>query len=347
MKILYLSHSRLNNFANSIYLKGLPEIDVGVEAYHIKKSLAGYFDVLKKILKIKADLIMIGYDSSQLVFFCRLFTRKKIVYHAVLPVYERLITSRNLADRRSFKGIYYWLIDFFAFQTADLTMLETDHQIDFVSDFYTVAKERLFRAWTGVDGDDFFYDSSVSKLPVFTVLFRGAFMPEAGVEYALQAAKILENKNVYFVVIGGGILMAKIKILIEELKPKNLELISDFLPQEKLRKAMQQCHLSLGQLSDHIRLDRTIPNKAYESLALKLPYLTAHNTGILELLTPDQTCLTCNPANAESLAEKIMWAKNNYHQTEIIAEHGYELYQNTLQSNVLAKNLMAKIKLLP
>ena len=61
-------------------------------------------------------------------------------------------------------------------------------------------------------------------------------MPEAGVEYAIKAAKILEDKNVKFIMIGGGILLGKTKELIKELKPANLELITDFLPQEKLRK---------------------------------------------------------------------------------------------------------------
>ena len=34
-------------------------------------------------------------------------------------------------------------------------------------------------------------------------------MPEAGAEYAIKAAKILEDKNVKFIMIGGGILWEK------------------------------------------------------------------------------------------------------------------------------------------
>ena len=342
--ILYLSCSRLENFANSVYLKGLPEAGQKVEACHIEKSLAGYLKAVKKVLASKFDFLMIGYDSPWLVIFCRLFTRKKIVYDAILPVYERLVISRNLAGRWSAKGAYYWLIDFLAFHFSDLILLETNRQINFVSNFYHINKKKLFRAWTGVDGDNFFYDSSIPKFSKFTVLFRGAFMPEAGTEYAIKAAKILEKEDIGFIVIGGGILLKKVKELAEELKPANLELITDFLPQEKLRKIMQACHLSLGQLSDHERLARTIPNKAYESLAMKLPYLTASNQGIFELLVPDKTCLTCNPADAQSLADKILWAKKYYSLVEEIAENGYKLYQTSLTSKILAENLLNKIE---
>ena len=169
-------------------------------------------------------------------------------------------------------------------------------------------------------------------------------MPEAGVEYVIKAAKILEGKNIKFIVIGGGILLEKTKELINELKPANLELVTDFMPREKLRETMQKCHLSLGQLSDHDRLSRTIPHKAYESLAMKLPYLTASNAGILELLKSGETCITCEPANAESLAEKIIWAKDNLQELERIAGNGYKLYCNQLVSHVLAKNLLDRIK---
>jgi len=341
--ILYLSCSRLNNFANSVYLKGFSLAGHKVEACKIEKSLAGYLEAVRKVLVGEFDFLMIGYDSPWLVIFCRLLTRKKIVYDAILPAYERLITSRNLAGRRSIKGAYYWLVDFLAFHLSDLILLETNRQINFVSNFYHINKKKLFRAWTGVDGDNFFYDSFVPKFSEFTVLFRGAFMPEAGTEYAIKAAKILEKEDIRFIVIGGGILLKKVKELVEELKPANLELITDFLPQERLRKIMQACHLSLGQLSDHERLARTIPNKAYESLAMKLPYLTAYNSGILELLVPDKTCLTCNPADAQSLAEKILWSKDNPQELERIAQNGYQLYQDNLRSDILARSLLKKI----
>jgi len=290
-----------------------------------------------------ADLIFIGYDSPKLVVISRIFTRKKIIYNAALSVYERLIISRELAPRLSVKAVYYWLLDFVAVHFANLTMVETNLQADYFKKIFKVSKKKIYRSWVGVDGDRFFYDSALPKLDIFTVLFRGAFMPEAGVEYAIKAAKILEDKNVKFTIIGGGILLEKTTKLIKELKPANLELITDFLPQERLREIMQSCHLLLGQLSDHDRLSRTIPHKTYESLAMKLPYLTASNSGVLELLTPDKTCLTCNPADAKSLAEKILWTKNNYSIAEEIAENGYKLYQDQLRSHVLAKNLLDRM----
>lgn len=347
MKILYISFTNLSYTLNSVYLNGLRENGVELECVKIgSKGIKGHLEALKfyRLNGKNCDFVMIGYDSPTLAVFLRPFCRKKLIFNAVLPVYERMITSRNLANHWSIKGLYYWLVDFLAFHFSDLVMLETKKQADFVSNFYFVDNKKLFRAWIGVDDKNFFYEPSIPKSPVFTVIFRGAFLPEAGTKYVIEAAKILENENINFIIIGGGLLKNEILDLAQKLKPANLKLITDFVSYEELRAIMQGCHLSLGQLSDHPRLARTIPNKAYESLAMKLPYLTAINDGILELLSPDKTCLVCDPANASSLAKAILLARGNYSFVEKIAENSYKFYQSELRPNILTKILLHRIK---
>lgn len=343
MRILYLSQS--GDPVNIAYVRGLQENGVGVLSLIFKPQIRDFIKLAKFYFKEKNnfDLIIVGFSSPQLTIFANLISDHKIIYNAFLSSYERMIISRKLAPRFSLKAVYYWLSDFLAAHSADLIVVETEHQADFFKKNFKVSEKKVFRGWAGIDENKFFYDSAVSKFDDFTVLFRGAFLPEAGVEYAIKAAKVLEKEKIRFIVIGGGHLLEKTRKLVAELKPANLEFITDFLPSDKLRETMQKCHLSLGQLADHVRLTRTIPYKAFESLAMKLPYLTAANSGILELLTPDKTCLTCRPADVKSLTEKIWWAKNNYSQTESIAENGYWLYQNQLTSRVLAAKLINEI----
>ena len=159
----------------------------------------------------------------------------------------------------------------------------------------------------------------------------------------VRAAKLLDNHELKIYLLGAGPELNKVEGLIKELKPKNLELISSFLPDEKLGTILRKSHLSLGQLAEHPRLKRTIPHKAYESLALGLPYLTAANKAVLELLIPDQTCLVCRPGDERSLAEAILWAKNNPDELDRIAENGFRLYDKNLRSGVLAKKLLDRL----
>lgn len=345
MKIIYLSQTRLDYSLNAVLLRGLRENNVSVSDIQVKKGLFGLKQALSfyRQNKNNADAVIVGYNSAALALPLRLFCRKKVIYNAVLSLYERMIVSRKLASIFSARAAYYWLSDFLAMHSANLTLVESDRQAAFIQKLFKVSASKINRSYIGVDEEIFFHDPSVTKFETFTVLFRGQFLPESGVEYAIKAAKILGGEGINFIIHGGGHNADKIKKLAEELNPRNLKLILDFLPTQELRTLMQRCHLSLGQLSDHPRLRRTIPHKAYESLAMKLPYLTASNTGVLELLTPDETCLTCDPADAKSLAEKMLWAKNNYFRAKEIAENGYKLYQDKLKPGILAKNLLGKM----
>lgn len=346
-KIIYLTQTRPDYSLNSVLIKGLKENGVEIAQSHVKdKGILGFIKTIsfyRQNLK-NTEAIIIGYDSPALASFIRLFCTKKIVYNAVLSVYERFIIARELAPRLSIKAVYYWLLDFLAVHFSNLTMVESDHQARFFQQLFKVSGKKIYRSWIGANEDQFFYGPSVFKLPIFTVVFRGALMPEAGAEYLIQAAKILERENIKFIMISGGLLLDKTNKLIKELKPKNLEFRSELLPIEELRVLMQKSDLSIGQLSDHPRLKRTIPHKLYESLAMCLPYLTASNDGVSELLTAGETCIICRPADAQSVAEKIVWAKNNPQELEKIAQNGYQLYQDKLRSNLLAKNLLDKIE---
>ncbi len=237
MRILYLSRPKLERSLNSVCIKGLRENGAEVAGFcSDKKGFSAYFDAVKFLIKEKknVDIFVVGYDSPGFVILVWLIGGNKIIYNAVLSVYERLIVSRELASRFSVKSFYYWLLDFLAVHLASFTVVETNHQADYFRKMFKISRNRIFRNWIGVDENLFFYDSAIPKSDVFTVLFRGAFMPEAGVEYAIRAAKKLEDKNVRFIIIGSGIFLEKTKELSEELKPANLELIKDFMHQEKL-----------------------------------------------------------------------------------------------------------------
>ncbi len=345
-KIIYISCTRLDYSLNSVLIKGLRENNIQILDIHVMKGIPGLFKALsfyRRNLK-GVKIIITGYNSQILVPWLKLLSRKKIIYNASLSEYERMVISRKLASPMSLKGIYYWFLDFIAVHFADLTLLESEKQVDFFNKLFKVSKDKLYCHYVGCDEDKFYYDPSVLKPSVFTVMFRGAFMPEAGVEYIIKAAKILEDKGINFTLIGGGLLTDKIEKIKRDLNPKNLKHITGHIPYDDLRKLMLQCHLSLGQLSDHTRLTRTTPHKVFESLAMRLPYLTAPSSGVMEILTPEKNCLLCNSADEKSLADKILWIKNNYSEAQRIAEDGYRLFDEKLRSKVTALKFLSKLE---
>ncbi len=287
------------------------------------------------------DAVIVGYPTPVFVPIMRFISLKKVIFNAVSSQYEANIISRGYSKTKLFSALRWWLVDFASFNLSSKVLLESCAQVDFVHKFFLVPRKKLVRAWMGVDEKEFFYDASIKKRKVFTVLFRGRFLPESGILTVIETAKKLENREVQFLIIGAGFMYREVNALMAELVPTNIEMINEKIPSRDLREHMLSCHISLGQLADHPRLERTLPCKLFESLALGLPYLTGRNLGVLELLEENETCFAVEPNNADDLAQKILFLKEHPDILEKIARQGYELYKEKLPSKQLAEEVVS------
>ncbi len=334
---------------DAVYLRGMEEN--GCEILYCNDDSSVFFkkiwQITKKHRPIKRnyDILWVGYSAHTLVPLARLISRKKIIFNALGSLYEGIIISRQQASPFSLKAIYCWLVDFLAFHCATVSLVESNEQKKWLMKKFFLRDDKLLVALTGVDDGLFFYESGILKSAVFTVLFRGGFLPESGIEYAIEAAKILKNEDIKFRILGRGQMENKVRNMLGGFDSKNIEWISQKLEQNELRRLMQECHVSLGQLSDHERLTRTIPHKAFESIVMKLPYLTARNKAMLELLTENETCFCCNPADGQDLADKILWIKNNYEEARRISENAYQLYLHDLTPKILAEKVLINLNI--
>jgi glycosyltransferase involved in cell wall biosynthesis len=234
-----------------------------------------------------------------------------------------------------------WLIDWLAFKLSNLVLVETNEQKKYLVKKFKIKPEKFARLFTGANDSIFCPDGGVKKEDKFTVLFRGRLLPEAGVKYILEAAKILENENIRFLILGFGLLEKEIRKQIEDLNLKNLKLISERLSIEELRRKMLSAHVGIGQIENHERLERTVPYKASEYLAIKLPYINGNGQGIKELLRDRENCLLVKLADPKDLADKIMELKNDPVLSKKIADNGYELYREKLTPLALGRELLS------
>lgn len=282
------------------------------------------------------DVIIVGYSLPLLIPLVRCLSFKKIIFNAVSSQYEANIISRGTGGPWSLVALKWWLVDFMSFHLSSKVILESNAQINFIHAYFLVPKNKLVRSWMGVDEKVFFRDATIPKSQKFTVLFRGRFLPESGILTVIEAAKKLEDRDIQFRIIGHGFMYREVNALMEKLKPKNVEMISETLSTNELREKMLSCHISLGQLANHPRLLRTLPAKLYESLALGLPYLTGRNQGVLELLTEDENCIVVEPGNSDDVAKKILSLRDNPVLLQKIGEQGYLLYKEKLTAKKLA-----------
>jgi glycosyltransferase involved in cell wall biosynthesis len=331
---------------NKIYIKGLKENEVKIiECRDNSRGPLKFIKLFLKYWKIRDDYdyLIVGYPGHIVVWLAKLISKKPVIFDALCAMYEGVIVSRGQFGIFNIRSLYIRFIDWLAVRCADFCLLESENQKKYFQERF--GKSQKYKViYTGADDGDFYKDNSITKKEKFTVVFRGKFLPEAGIKHIIKAADLLKNKEVDFLIIGSGFLEKEIKSFINEVKLDNLSLISGYLSFKKIRGEMLSSHVSLGQFEDHDRLQRTIPHKCFETMAMGLPYVTARTPAISEILKDGKSCLFVNMADPKDLAEKIMILKNNPGLANTIGENGYKLYKERFTPKNLAKDIIDLIK---
>jgi glycosyltransferase involved in cell wall biosynthesis len=359
MKLCYFGIYDPDFGRNKVYISGLRAF--GHEVIECRDSSPGFlkYGRLKRkhdaILRAGGyDAMIVGYPGHLVVPLAKRLavhaqrvlggSRRPVIFDALCTLYEGEVLSRGKYSANPFMRWRINYIDEKAVEAADHILVETEAQKRFFVKRFRLDPAKLSRVFTGCDESVFKPHPHAKKRDTFTAVFRGKFLPEAGVRHVIEAAKALEGSGVNVLILGHGFLEPEVRAQIEHLAPTNLEWLSDKPALSELARRMSECHVALGQFEQHDRLQRTIPHKAFEALALGLPYVTARTAGISELLTDSKDCLMVEPGSPGDIAQKILALKDDPALRERIAKSGHETFMIQASERVLASKIIDAIR---
>lgn len=345
MKICYFGIYKPDLSRNKIYISGLKK--KGVEVMECRDDggrFAKYWNLWRKhrLIRNKYDAIIIGYTGHIIVPFAKLISRKPVIADLLGSFKDAQMHSHNSNLFRRFRD---GIIDWMAVKFADAILLESEAQKDFFMERYgNLSKFKVL--YTGVDESLFYSTNSLKKDDIKIVLFRGRLTPESGIFHILKSAELLKGrKDIIFRIIGFHYRLGqKVKDIIRERNLTNVELIYDYVLDDILREKMTESHISLGQFESSPRLDRTIPHKAFESMIMRLPFITAYSPAVGELLKDGESCFFVRRADPAHLAEKICFLADNPEVGKRLADNARTIYEKKCSMEVLMAELFDIIK---
>jgi len=341
MVICYFGLYNPNYSRNKILISGLRQNGADViECRTAAKGILKYWDLYKKhwLIRHKYDIMIIGFPGFQAVILAKLLTNKPIIFDAFYSIYDSMVEDRQIVGAKSLRGKYYWLLDWLSCRLADYVLLDTDANIGYFVKEFDLPREKFIKVFVGSD-DKIVFPLPREKKDYFLVHFHGSFIPLQGVEYIVEAAKILEKENIRFNIIGRGQTYKEISKLAQKLRINNINFIES-VPYAELKDYLAQADVVLGIFGRTEKAKRVIPNKVYEGLAAKRLVLTGDSPAIRELLADSQNVILCRMADANDLAVKILAIKEGEFEAEKIAENGYGIFQQLCRPEILAKLLM-------
>jgi glycosyltransferase involved in cell wall biosynthesis len=352
MTICFFGDYRPNYIRNDVIINGLIKNKVDLFICHTElKGFLRFFDLAKKYLFSGRvfDYIVIGSSdtSRPLVILAKIISRKPVIWDAHYSLYDTIIFDRKLASQKSIKACYYWFLDWLGCVFADKILLDTDHHIDYFVKQFKINKDKFIRILVGANEE--LLKKNLSNIinhneNNFLISFHGNYIPLQGIEYIIEAAKILEKfPNIKFKLVGKGQTYQKIRDLAKELNIVNINFI-ERVPYSEIPGLIYAAHVSLGIFGNSDKALSVIPNKIYEAMALSKPIITGDTPGIRELFEDRKNILLCRVADGEDLADKILELYNNRALLNNIGLGAFELFREKCRPEVVVKPLLDKLK---
>ncbi len=336
-KVLFLSfvgpsYSRSSTLLNSqsqLLLKNYMELPKGI--------LTSFLEIYRQRIQIRNnDCLVVMSPCHVLTPILKIISRKPVILDAGWPLTDGLI-SRGIRNKQILRlPIIAW-IDLISFHLADIVLLESKAQLARVRKQYFGRNSKLRVQFTGLNETSFnseLLQSSVIsdvkdkiaelKNPL-VVLFRGKINRESGFENILEAANILVDSVTFIFAIG--------KYSNPDSFPRNVITVPHITDLE-LEKIYSLSQISIGQVSNHPRLQYTIPHKAFEAGFFSMPYITTDSRGVREYLNSNSAIFLDNPSK-EELVEAILELR----QEEIRREYSNNInvdYHNLASQKVLS-----------
>lgn len=330
-----------------ILLRGLRENGVEVIECHRevwtgvddKSQVKGVFNLLRfglswlfaypaliwRYLRLPShDAIIIGYLGQLDVLVIWPFARLRgvpVVWDAFISLYDTVVEDRKMVGRGHLLARLLYLWEWLACRAASLIVLDTRSHGRYFSQTFGIPESKVASVFVGAETDVFHPPAAgsetVSENGAFTVLFYGQFIPLHGIEAVVRAAKLTEDENVNWHIIGTGQETPRIRALIDELQPARLTW-EEWVPYPELIRRIHGANVCLGIFGASEKASRVIPNKVFQALASGCPIITRDSPAMGELHGVDGA-ISLVPANDPgALAEAVLRMRVDYNRGQAV-----------------------------
>jgi glycosyltransferase involved in cell wall biosynthesis len=349
LRVCYLGHHDPSYARNRILTKALSRM--GAQVTHVvdtRRFPLRYLTFFKEIVRREFDIILVGFPGHTDVPIGRLIASVQhlpLVFDAFISLYDMSVYDRKTIAAGNFSAKRYFIVDKVACDLADVVLLDTNTHISYFATQFGIPSSKFRRVWVGADDEIMHPYPSITQETEFTVFFYGSFIPLHGVEYIIEAAKILETQHqpVQFVIVGAGQTYPTIRKTAESLKVSTVRFLGK-VPYEELPVLISRSHVCLGIFGTTPKAQRVIPNKVFDGIAVRRPVITADTPAIREVLTHNENVLLCPVGNGEALANAILRLKRDRPLREYIAKNGYEYFKTHFSISAIAKELAIIMK---
>jgi glycosyltransferase involved in cell wall biosynthesis len=237
--------------------------------------------------------------------------KPKLIFDAFVSVWDSIVCDRKKVSPFNPYAWFLYCVDYLSCYLADEVWIDTqEHKKYFIKTFY-LNPDKVKVVYLGTRSDLFCPNPlsltlSPKERENKEVLFYGTYIPLQGVEYIVEAAKILKDSHpdIHFTLIGSGQTYRAVRKKADEYQLSNVTFV-DRVPFEELPKRIRDARLCLGIFGTTDKAQRVIPHKVWDAVECGIPIITQESPAIREKFADNKKVILCKAGNPHDLAEKV------------------------------------------
>jgi glycosyltransferase involved in cell wall biosynthesis len=293
------------------------------------------------------DLMVLGYPGQVDVPLARILSwlrRKPLVLDLFMSIFliaeERGLTAKHPVTGRLINRFEKW-----ACHRPDMLIKDTPEYVDWCEQVFGLEPSRFRLVPTGAD------DRVYAPAPPpqtrdggFRVLYYGTYIPNHGLPYIVDAARLLQDHtDLTFEMIGDGPLRPEIEAQVKEHSLENV-IMEGWMDRAELATRVAAADLCLGAFGHTPQSMMTVHNKVYEALAMAKCVVAGDSPAMRSALVHGEQVWLCDRSKPESLAEAILTLKENPELRRSLARQGHTIFTERYSLDALGCRFRAHLE---
>jgi len=292
----------------------------------------------------KTDAIYVGYPGHFDVLIAwpiAKLLKKKLIFNPLVIFYTGFTEEQGILKKNSLLGKVSKWGESFIYGLCDIVFADTPLQEKFLIDVLKLSKDKIRLLPIGADDEYYRATPYTNVSNKINVIYYGLYSPIHGVDHIIEAANILKkDRDIIFTFVGNGNTFKRNYAKAKEYGLTNCTFYHN-TPLNEHPGIIEKGDIFLGFLEKHPSVDRIIPNKIYQGLALNKVVLTADAPVVRSLFTHKVNMYFCKPADPAELVNSLLELKKNPQLRKNIAETGYKLFKNNFTPQKVTNKLIS------
>lgn len=255
------------------------------------------------------DLVLVSYPGQLDVLVLRPFAwmrRKHLAFDWFISAFDTIVEDRRLLGRGNPLAWLLWSGEWLASHAADLVFMDTATHAHRMEGLFRLAPNSIGHVWVGAEQTFFQSGSPQPSGAHLQVLFYGQFIPLHGIGTIVEAARLLREAPVQWILVGRGQEAPRIRAMLAEASLSALRW-EEWVPYDQLGEWIRRADVCLGIFGTSDKAASVIPNKVFQIVASGRPLVTRDSPAIRELLADSPPCVRLVGAgDARALADAIL-----------------------------------------